>query len=397
MKQVVILGSTGSVGKTTLSVIQANSDQYQIFGLVAASNVEVAFAQASFFKPRYIVFDSIESSHHLKTLFCAAKLEHIEVLSGKDAMCTLVSQAEVDIVVSAISGAEGLLPTLSAVQAGKKVLLANKESLVIGGFLFKKALLDNPRAELIPIDSEHFAIFQILKNYSVGSQKPLGVKEMILTASGGPFRTWDLDRLKTVTPEAACMHPIWEMGKKISVDSATLMNKGLELIEASCLFDMPMESLQVLIHPESIVHAFVVYEDGSHLAQLALPDMALPIASALSWPLSLHAERPSLDLKKINQLTFKPVETSQFPCLSLAYQAALAGEGAKVILNASNEVAVEHFLAGELSFTSIYPVIHSMLGKQGSPMISTLSDLTELDQITRTEARFLIKDKFKNG
>lgn len=385
MQGVVILGSTGSIGKKTLEVIAWHPEQYQVVALVAHRNVDEIFVQCKQARPRYVILQEKQAAFELQNRLHQNQINSVEVYSGEDVIEHIVSLPEVQVVVAAITGAAGLMPTLAAISAGKRVLLANKESLVMAGDLIKKALIAH-HAELIPIDSEHHALFQCLQTYQVGNGPPKGVKKMILTASGGPFRTWERTALNQVTPEQACLHPIWSMGRKISVDSATLMNKGLEVIEAHGLFAMAPEKIEVLIHPQSIVHGLLEYENGTLMAQLCKPDMLIPIASALNWPEHLSIPVESLDLARVAKLTFEPVDHQRFPCLRLAYQALEMGSGAATVLNAANEVAVQFFLQGKIGFMDIPRVITSVLEKMGAPSANDVDTVLSIDHLARQEA-----------
>lgn len=385
MQGIVILGSTGSIGKKALEVIAWYPEQYQVIALVANRNIDEIFIQCKQARPRYVVVQEKQAASILQNRLRQHHLNTIEVYSGEDAIKNILSLSEVQVVVAAITGRAGLVPTLAAISAGKRVLLANKESLVMAGALIKKALITH-HAEVIPIDSEHHALFQCLQTYQVGNASPKGVKKMILTASGGPFRTWEKTALNQVTPEQACLHPIWSMGRKISVDSATLMNKGLEVIEAHWLFAMAPEKIDVLIHPQSIVHALLQYESGALIAQLSKPDMLVPIASAFNWPHHLSIPFESLDLVKVAQLTFEAVDYLRFPCLRLAYQALEMGSGATVVLNAANEVAVHCFLQGKIGFMDIPKMITFVLEKMDAPSANDLDTVLSIDHLARQEA-----------
>lgn len=385
MQGVVILGSTGSIGKKTLEVIAWHPEQYQVVALVAHRNVDEIFVQCKQARPRYVILKEKQAAFELQNRLHQNQINSVEVYSGEDVIEHIVSLPEVQVVVAAITGAAGLMPTLAAISAGKRVLLANKESLVMAGDLITKAVVAH-HAELIPIDSEHHALFQCLHTYQVGNGPPKGVKKMILTASGGPFRTWERTALNQVTPEQACLHPIWSMGRKISVDSATLMNKGLEVIEAHGLFRMAPEKIEVLIHPQSIVHGLLEYENGTFMAQLCKPDMLIPIASALNWPEHLSIPVESLDLARVAKLTFEPVDHQRFPCLRLAYQALEMGSGAATVLNAANEVAVQFFLQGKIGFMDIPRVITSVLEKMGAPSANDVDTVLSIDHLARQEA-----------
>lgn len=385
MQRIVILGSTGSVGKKALEVISWHPERYKVLALVANQNVDELFIQSKNFNPKYVALQEEKAAEQLRNRLKEASLSGIEVFSGCKMIAELACHSEAEMVVAAITGAAGLVPTLSAVKAGKRVLLANKESLVMAGVLFREAILEH-KAELIPIDSEHNALFQCLQTYRIGSEAPKGIRRMILTASGGPFRTWSLPAIKKATPAEAVQHPVWRMGPKISVDSATLMNKGLEVIEAHWLFSMESSKIEVLIHPQSIVHSMLEYEDGTTLAALSNPDMAIPIAVALSWPHRLSIPVETLDLPRMGNLSFEAVDHKRFPCLQLACEALKMGGGAPAVLSAANEVVVEHFLKGKIGFMDIPNVIASVLEKLGAPPIDSLEAVLHVDSLARQEA-----------
>ena len=358
MKLVTILGSTGSIGESTLDVISRHPDAYRVFALSCNSNIEKLVKQCEKFKPDYAVVTSSESAILCSGLLSTKNIQ-TEVLVGIDGLNAVAIDDAVDIVMSAIVGAIGLEPTLCAVNSGKKVLLANKESLVMAGHLFMQAV-NASDAILLPIDSEHNALFQCLPAITKGD-KFSGVKKLLLSASGGPFRGKSMEQLEAVTPEQACVHPNWNMGKKISVDSATLMNKGLELIEASWLFSMPPEKIDIIVHPESVIHSLVQYVDGSVLAQLGNPDMRTPIAHALSWPDRMTSGVADLDLIELGRLNFESPDSVNFPCLRIALEAARVGLDAPAVLNAANEIAVQAFLDRRIGFTQISEVIEDTL------------------------------------
>lgn len=358
MKLVTILGSTGSIGESTLDVISRHPDAYRVFALSCNSNIEKLVKQCEKFKPDYAVVTSSESAILCSGLLSTKNIQ-TEVLVGIDGLNAVAIDDAVDIVMSAIVGAIGLEPTLCAVNSGKKVLLANKESLVMAGHLFMQAV-NASDAILLPIDSEHNALFQCLPAMTKGD-KFSGVKKLLLSASGGPFRGKSMEQLEAVTPEQACVHPNWNMGKKISVDSATLMNKGLELIEASWLFSMPPEKIDIVVHPESVIHSLVQYVDGSVLAQLGNPDMRTPIAHALSWPDRMTSGVADLDLIELGRLNFESPDPVNFPCLRIALEAARVGLDAPAVLNAANEIAVQAFLDRRIGFTQISEVIEDTL------------------------------------
>ncbi len=363
MRQITILGSTGSIGVNTLDVIARHCDRYQVYALTANQAVERMFAQIKQFTPKFAVMADHQAAGKVEAL--VKKLNqntHLtidtQILAGSDALCEVASAQAVTDVMAAIVGAAGLLPTLSAAYAGKKILLANKEALVMTGELMMNAVRDN-NASLLPIDSEHNAIFQCMPNepapLTVSTHS--GVKKIILTGSGGPFRNTPAEDLDNITPDEACAHPNWDMGRKISVDSATLMNKGLELIEACYLFNTTPDKIEIVIHPQSVVHSMVQYVDGSVLAQLGNPDMRTPIAHALAWPERIPSGVDPLNLLEMGALEFEKPNHQKFPCLGLAKDAMLAGRFYTVSLNAANEVAVEQFLREKIGFMSIADVI----------------------------------------
>jgi 1-deoxy-D-xylulose-5-phosphate reductoisomerase len=360
MKQVTVLGATGSIGSSTLDVIARHPDKYALYALTANTNVERMTKICQSHHPRYAVMGDVQSAERLEKLLSGNSVT--EVLSGEQALARVASDAEVNMVMAAIVGSVGLHPTLAAVRAGKRVLLANKESLVMAGSLFMDEVERNS-AELIPIDSEHNAIFQCLP---MGVSKDLndkGVTRILLTGSGGPFRELPLSNFQNVTPQQAIAHPNWDMGPKISVDSATMMNKGLELIEACWLFGMDESDVEILLHKQSIVHSMVAYNDGSVLAQMGNPDMRTPIAHALAWPQRITSGVEPLDLLQVSQLDFQVADENRFPCLRLAREAFRQGGTSMTILNAANEVAVENFLNHRIKFTDIPKLIEKALQK----------------------------------
>jgi len=355
MQNLTILGSTGSIGVSTLDVVARHPQQFQVFALTANQRVEELAAQCQQFHPRYAVMGSEAAAERLRSLVGS----DVDVLWGDEGLALVAAHEEADTVMAAIVGAAGLLPTLAAVKAGKKVLLANKEALVMAGQLFMD-VVSQSKATLLPIDSEHNAIFQCLPaDYS--GREQAGVRRLLLSASGGPFRTTPLADLAAMTPDQACAHPNWSMGRKISVDSATMMNKGLELIEASWLFAVDASDIDIVIHPQSIIHSLVEYNDGSVLAQLGNPDMRTPIAHALAWPKRIESGVSSLDLIAIASLNFEAPDEQRFPALSLARAAADSRGDAPAALNAANEVAVEAFLNNAIGFTRIAEVVDRVM------------------------------------
>jgi 1-deoxy-D-xylulose-5-phosphate reductoisomerase len=385
---VTILGATGSIGKNTLDVISQHPDKYAIFALTGCSQLQKLAQQSVQYNAKYAVVTDESSAKKLTSMIQGLK-GSTEVVFGEDALTEVASNHQVDIVMAAIVGAAGLLPTLAAVQAGKKVLLANKESLVMAGSIFMDAVKQY-KATLLPIDSEHNAIFQCLPfNTSDASQS--SIKKLILSASGGPFRTWDAKKIALATPAQACAHPNWSMGNKISVDSASMMNKGLECIEARWLFATSMDKIDVLIHPQSIVHSLVQYVDGSMLAQLGNPDMRTPIAHGLAWPERLSSGVADLNLSEIAKLSFEAPDLDKFPCLQLAINAATAGGDAPIILNAANEVAVDAFLNGTISFPAIAQTVEKTLESFDFYEPESLAAVQDSDSRARVAAGVAIK------
>ena len=351
---ITILGATGSIGLSTLDVVARHPQRYSVFALSGKTKIQVLAQQCQIHQPKYAVVMDVDAAQQLKALLVSFKVS-TEILVGIDALSAVSSDSNVDIVMAAIVGAAGLVPTLAAVNANKKVLLANKESLVMAGHLFMEAL-KRSSAVLLPIDSEHNAIFQCLPQQK-NNLSAVGVSKLLLSASGGPFRGWTAEQMKHVTPEQACAHPNWSMGDKISVDSATLMNKGLELIEACWLFDMKEKQIEIVVHPQSIIHSLVQYVDGSVIAQLGNPDMRTPIAHALAWPDRIDSGVKNLDLFDISRLDFEKPNFNDFPCLGLACEAARIGLDAPATLNAANEIAVQAFLDKRIGFTQIADVV----------------------------------------
>lgn len=356
---VTILGSTGSIGVNTLDVLSRHTDRFRVVALSANTDVERLTEQCVEFRPKYVAMADATAARALEQRIHERALP-IQVLVGSEGLEHISSLDEVDYVMAAIVGSAGLLPTLAAAYAGKRILLANKEALVMSGRILMDAVRANG-ATLLPIDSEHNAIFQCMpSNYQKGLDQ-IGVRRILLTASGGPFRDTPLEALASVTPEQACAHPNWAMGRKISVDSATMMNKGLEVIEACWLFDTAPDRIQVVVHPQSVVHSMVEYVDGSVLAQMGNPDMRTPIANALGWPGRIESGVDGLDVLNMHGLEFRRPDVERFPCLRLAYQAMEKGGTATSVLNAANEVAVQRFLDGDLAFTEIPRVIGKTL------------------------------------
>jgi 1-deoxy-D-xylulose-5-phosphate reductoisomerase len=404
LRDVTVLGSTGSIGQNTLDVIARHPDRYVVHALSAHSNMQKLAEQALQHRVACVVvpdplaahnFDSAWALHaSLQTSLHAPLSKKPEVRVGAQALVHTAAEAQGQTVMAAIVGAAGLPAALAAAQAGKRVLLANKEALVAAGAFFMQAVCDN-QAELLPIDSEHNAIFQCLPHHdrqsykTPGGQNNKGVTRLILTASGGPFRQHAPEALQHVTPDQACAHPNWRMGRKISVDSATMLNKGLEIIEAHWLFSMPADQIDVVIHPQSIVHSMVQYSDGSVLAQMGNPDMRTPIAYGLGFPDRIAAGVSPLDLAAVGKLEFEAVDFNRYPCLKLAYQALRSGQTACVALNASNEIAVEAFLTHQLSYLDISKVVAQSLDwqvGQGWSNPTSIDDVLHIDQAVRTFA-----------
>ncbi len=385
MMNLTILGATGSIGVSTLDVVARHPDRYKVVALSGHTRIELLAEQCRQFKPAYAVTGSATAAQQLTHLLSAGG-SNIQVLYGADALTHIASLSEVDAVMAAIVGAAGLMPTLAAVSAGKRVLLANKEALVMAGDIFM-AEVRQSGACLLPIDSEHNAIFQSMPAGYAGDFSPAGISRILLTASGGPFRDIKIEALSSVTPEQAVAHPKWVMGRKISVDSATMMNKGLEVIEAHWLFNAPADHIEVVIHPQSVIHSLVEYADGSVLAQLGNPDMRTPIAHALAWPQRIDSGVQKLDLFAIGQLTFERPDLARFPCLGLAYQALRAGGNAPAVLNAANEVAVSAFLAGHLPFLKIAAVIAEALEVVPHSAVTTIDMVMAADHQGRVAAQ----------
>lgn len=390
MRQVAILGSTGSIGINTLDVIRAHPDRFKVVALTAGKQIERLAEQCAEFKPAVAVVSQAVDAARLEKLLLDKNIR-TQVLHGPQALVTAVTDTGCDTVMAAIVGAAGLVPTLAAANAGKRVLLANKEALVMSGNLFMQAMKSGS-GELLPIDSEHNAIFQCLPNdFTKSPHVNLGVEELWLTASGGPFRNTALQEFQNITPEQACAHPNWVMGRKISVDSATMMNKGLEVIEAYWLFGLPLEKIKVLIHPQSVVHSMVRYRDGSVLAQLGQPDMRTPIAYGLAWPERIDAGVAPLNLTQLANLNFSEPELGRFPCLSLAFAAAKAGGTAPAILNAANEIAVEAFLEKGMPYLHIPMIVEKTLSSIPVVAADSLETVLSMDATARKVAHDFIQ------
>lgn len=391
IRQIAILGSTGSIGVNTLDVIRAHPERFKVVALTAAKQIERLAAQCIELKPSIAVVATAEGAAQLSKLLQEHQIS-TQVLYGPEALVTAVTESGCDTVMAAIVGAAGLVPTLAAAQAGKRVLLANKEALVMSGNLFIQAMKQGG-GELLPIDSEHNAIFQCLPDqFTKMPSDRFGVEELWLTASGGPFRDVPITDLIAITPTQACAHPNWVMGRKISVDSATMMNKGLEVIEAFWLFGLPLEKIKVLIHPQSVVHSMVRYRDGSVLAQLGQPDMRTPIAYGLAWPERIDAGVAPLSLTQLTSLSFSEPNFAQFPCLELAFAAAKVGGTSPTILNAANEIAVAAFLDEGLPYLRISEVVERTLDALPSAAADSLGLILSVDAQARELAHRIIKD-----
>jgi len=398
MINVAILGSTGSIGSSTLDVIARQSEQFNVFALTANKNVDRLYEQCLKFLPEIAVMVDENSAVELQQRLKNSE-PGIKVMSGRQALDDVAAAEQVDYVMAAIVGAAGLSSSLAAAYSGKRILLANKESLVMSGALFMQAVKENG-AQLLPIDSEHNAIFQSMPeklnqisantdNSSTHNLQQAGVEKILLTASGGPFLNKTLDELHSVTPEQACAHPNWDMGRKISVDSATMMNKGLEVIEASWLFNASADDIQVVIHPESVIHSMVSYNDGSVLAQLGNPDMRTPIAHAMAWPERMSSGVAPLDIFKVAQLNFQTPDYERFVCLKLAYDALRTGGTAPAILNAANEIAVEAFLQEQISFTQIAKVVQQTMTQLDAQPADSMDVILAADAHARSYAQTL--------
>lgn len=383
-----VLGSTGSIGISTLDVIAQHPERYRAVGLAANRDVEGLFQQCERFQPTVVAMaDQASAAELAKRL--ASIGSSIEVLAGEAGVIAIAELTDAEMVMAAIVGAAGLTPTLAAVRKGKRILLANKESLVVAGDLFMREAKAH-KASVLPIDSEHNAVFQCMPQDFEQGLAAKGVKRILLTASGGPFRTWTNDQLKSATPEQACAHPNWSMGRKISVDSATMMNKGLEVIEARWLFDATPTQIKVVVHPQSVVHSMVQYVDGSVLAQLGNPDMRTPIAHAMAWPERHGSGVASLDLFEVARLDFEEPDTQRFPCLRLAFDAVAAAGVAPAVLNAANEVAVDAFLSKQLAFVRIPEIIETVLSQNLEGDLDSVEGLMAIDQAARAATEQLI-------
>lgn len=393
VKGICILGATGSIGVNTLDVAARHPDKYKIVALSANSQVDRLVEQCEQYQPEYAVIANESVVEELKAKL-KSKNSSVQVLAGIEGLEKIASLPQVDYVMAAIVGAAGLKPTLAAARAGKRILLANKEALVMSGQIFMDEVKKN-NAELLPIDSEHNAIFQCMPHdYEKGLDNS-GITKILLTGSGGPFRTRSANELENVTPDEACAHPNWSMGRKISVDSATMMNKGLEIIEACWLFNTNPDNIQVVVHPQSVIHSMVQYSDGSVLAQLGQPDMRTPIAHALSWPDRIESGVEKLDLFEVAKLEFEKPDYERFPCLRLAEEAIRKGGTAPAILNAANEIAVASFLDNELKFTDIADIVEQTLLNIKSRPAKSLTEILDDDSAARKEAEQLIRLRVK--
>ena len=381
MEKIVILGSTGSIGCNVLEVIKLHKEKYKVFALTANKNVDLLTQQCVDFEPEFVIALNQDANQQLKKNLLALNIKTV-VLDDEKSLDWLASHKDTATVISAIVGAAGLMPTMAAANSGKKILLANKETLVMAGELFVKAVKKS-NAILIPIDSEHNAILQVLPQSKKMNHRSNGIRKILLTASGGPFRTFSKEELKHVTPKEALKHPNWLMGKKITIDSATMMNKGLEIIEACWLFDIPACDIEVVIHPQSIIHSLVEYIDGSTLAQMGNPDMRTPIAYALSHPERIESGVSGLDLIKTKRLDFEAPDLDKFPCLGLAYKALLMGQSAPTILNAANEVAVDAFLVESITFNQIAELIEYCMSAMKPQPLDSIEIVLEVDSETR--------------
>lgn len=381
MQKITVLGATGSIGVSTLDVLRIHADKFSVYALTANSQYEVLAAQCDEFNPEYAVIADEAYAVVLRDLLSQKPACRTEVLVGPQSLMDVAGACDVDIVMAAIVGAAGLEPTMTAVCAGKKVLLANKESLVMSGQLFMRAAQQSG-AVILPVDSEHNAIFQCLPANFL-SLEDAGVHKLLLTGSGGPFRRLPLNKFSSVTPEQACNHPNWSMGRKISIDSATMMNKGLEFIEACWLFHVQPKDIDILVHPQSIVHSMVQYVDGSVLAQLGQPDMCTPIAHALAWPERIVSTVEPLNFLTLSELTFEAPDHERFPCVALARQALEGGGELSAVLNATNEIAVDGFLEGRISFSQIPTINQKIMESWDNREPETLDDVIEADRRAR--------------
>jgi 1-deoxy-D-xylulose-5-phosphate reductoisomerase len=382
VKNIVILGSTGSIGASTLDVISRFPDEFQVVGLTAGSNDRVIEDQIRTFKPEVVALSCPDAAKRLRSRIGSTSTE---VLNGDQGLCTVASLPKGDLVISSIVGGAGLKPTLSAIQSGRQVALANKEPMVMAGRLMQEEAHKHG-VKIFPIDSEHSAIFQSMEGH-----RKVDIRRIVLTASGGPCWDWPVDDLAHVTPEQALQHPNWKMGAKITIDSATLMNKGLEVIEARWLFDIPPDQIDVVIHRESIIHSLVEYCDGSVIAQLGHPDMRTPISYALKYPERIPLNPPLLDLAQIGKLTFYPTDAGKFPCLQLAYDALAGSDGLPATLNAANEIAVQAFLKNQIAFLDIPRVIQETMNAYSARPLTSIEEVLEVDEWARRTATEVMK------
>ncbi len=394
MKGICILGATGSIGVSTLDVVARHSDKYKVIALTANTNVDALYDQCVAHHPEYAVVVDDAKAIEFKEKINNSNISDIKVMSGTNALEFVSTLENVDSVMAAIVGAAGLLPSLAAAKAGKTVLLANKEALVMSGDIFMQAVRDSG-ARLLPIDSEHNAIFQCMPAGYTAGDETKQVRRILLTASGGPFRETPVEELHDVTVDQAVAHPKWDMGRKISVDSATMMNKGLELIEACLLFNMSPDDIQVVIHKQSIIHSMVDYVDGSVLAQMGNPDMRIPIAHAMAWPERFESGVEPLDIFEVGKMDFEQPSLQRFPCLRLAYEAIKAGGIMPAVLNAANEIAVDEFLNERLKFTDIPVIIEQCMRRFSAERADTLEIILKADQEAREQSYIIIKELFR--
>lgn len=382
-KNISILGSTGSIGRNALEVIASFPDNFRVLGLSAYKNIDLLENQVKKFKPQVVSLSDAALADQLQE---RCKDQGVEILSGEQGVVKVATLPETDLVISAMVGAAGLVPTFAAISHGKDIALANKETLITAG----EVMIHEARrkgVQILPIDSEHNAILQAMQGH-----KPTTVRRLILTASGGPFKNHSLSELEKVTVEEALQHPTWNMGPKITIDSATLMNKGLEVLEARWLFDMPLSKIKIIIHPQSVVHSMVEYIDGSVIAQLGIPDMKIPILYALAYPERLPLNLPALELTKVRSLDFQEPDFTRFPCLRYAYQAGEEGGSMPIVLNASNEVAVGYFLKKRIRFMDIHATIEKTMNRHQARKISTIEEVLEIDQWARWEAEKILSE-----
>ncbi len=382
MKKLTILGSTGSIGVNSLKVIETHPDKYRCIGLAAGKNIALLLKQIKVFKPKAVCVIDEPLATEIKSQLTGS---NVDVFFGPDGFCHLSTLDEIDTVISAMTGAAGLLPTYEAVKAGKNIALANKETMVMAGAIIMEEA-EKQGVSVLPVDSEHSAIFQSLQGHP-----DKDVRRVILTASGGPFRDFSLGEMGSITPAQALDHPNWSMGKKITIDSATLMNKGLETIEAKWFFNLEMDQIDILIHPQSIVHSMVEYKDGSIISQLGIPDMYVPISYALSYPRHLENNLPSLELDKIDKLTFKRPNLEQFRCLKLALEAAEVGGSMPTVLNGANEIAVAAFLDGKINFLDIPNLVEKTMEAHQVHTVDNIGIITEADQWARNTTQEVLR------